>query len=90
MSTDMDNDQEDTDQHFARLVQEHKAQNDKERKTREDKRKVDEEAERLQLITAKMQAMLDRKKSERAASKDTKDATTTTQLEYMRACLCRI
>jgi hypothetical protein len=83
---------------------ERQVQNDKVRKSQEDKRKaqedtrnVDEEAEHVQSITDKMTAMLAKKKSDRAASKDTKDRTTpkdvngtSTKLEYMRACLCRI
>ncbi len=64
-----------------------KAEQD-EQTAKDDTRNVEEDAQHLQLIQEKMAAVLLKKKSTRAAS--TKDPTTTTQLEYMRACLCRI
>ena len=93
----MKDDKIEIDEHFDRLVIDHKADRDAKQKAQQAKQKAEGEAEHLQSIQQQMAAVLARKKSDRAVPTDTKDLTTpkhldgtATQLEYMRACLCRI
>lgn len=100
---DMPDDKEDIEGHFNRLVTLKKAERDDKQKAQqaeqeaqqaeheaqqaEQKAKAD--AQKLPLIQRNLKALLDKRKSDRAAPTPT-HVPADTKLEYMRACLCRI